>query len=135
MINLTIENNYIQLGGSQAEWCGKWKCIHAHVFIYPASLCLLVGAFNPFTFKVIIDMYDPISIFLIVWGLFSVGFFLFLCFLPREIPLAFVVKMVWWCWILLNFACLECFWSPYQIWRRILLGIIFLVVGSCLSSL
>ena len=24
-----------------------WKCIPAHVFIYLASLCLLVGAFNP----------------------------------------------------------------------------------------
>ena len=32
-----------------------------------ASLCLLVGAFNPFTFKVIIDIYVPIAIFLIVW--------------------------------------------------------------------
>ena len=37
-------------------------CIHS------ASLCLLVGAFNPFTFKVIIDIYVPVTIFLIVWG-------------------------------------------------------------------
>ena len=29
------------------------------------------GAFIPFTFKVIIDMYVPIAIFLVVWGLFS----------------------------------------------------------------
>ena len=56
MINLTTQNAY-NLGG-QAEWCGKWKCIQAHVFIYPASLCLLVGAFKPFTLKVV-DMYDP----------------------------------------------------------------------------
>ena len=56
-----------------------------------------VGAFNPFIFKVIINMYDPITIFLIVLGLFSVGLFLLLCFLPREVPLAFVVKLVWWC--------------------------------------
>ena len=35
-------------------------------FIHPGSLCFLVGAFNPFTFKVIISMYDPITIFLIV---------------------------------------------------------------------
>ena len=27
--------------GDEAEWCGKWKCIHAHVFICPASLCFL----------------------------------------------------------------------------------------------
>ena len=61
-----------------------------------ASLCLVVGAFNSFTFKVITDLYDTITIFIIVLGLLSVGLFL-LCFLPREVPLAFVVKLVWWC--------------------------------------
>ena len=45
----------------------------AHVFIFPASLCLLVDAFNPPTFKVVINVYDPITIFLIVLGLFSIG--------------------------------------------------------------
>ena len=34
-----------------------------------ASLCLLVGAFNPFTFKVITDKYDPVAIYFIVLGL------------------------------------------------------------------
>ena len=67
--------------------------MHAHVFNL-LSLCLLVGAFNPFTFKVIIDMYDPITVFLIVLNLFCVALFLLLCFLPREVPLAFVVKLV-----------------------------------------
>ena len=71
---------------------------YMHMFsICPGSLCLLVGAFNPFTVKVIINMYDPITVFLIVWGLFSVGLFLLLCFFPREVPLGFVVKLVWWC--------------------------------------
>ena len=37
---------------------------------------------------------DPITIFLIVWGLFSVGLFLLLCFLTKEVPLAFVVKLL-----------------------------------------
>ena len=60
-------------------------------------LCLSVGALNPFTFKAIIDMYDPITIFLIVLGLFFVGFFLLLHFLPRGVPLALGVKLVWWC--------------------------------------
>ena len=32
------------------------------------SLCLLIGAFNPFIFKVIMNIYVPIAIFLIVWG-------------------------------------------------------------------
>ena len=41
---------------------GSCFCIHS------ASLCLLVGAFNPFTFKVIIDQYDPVAIYCIVLG-------------------------------------------------------------------
>ena len=67
------------------------------MFSFSQSICLLVGVFNPLTFKVIIDIYDPITIFLIVLGLFTGGLFLLLCFLPREVPLAFVVKLVWWC--------------------------------------
>ena len=68
-----------------------------HIYIiHPASLCLLVGAFKPFTFKVITNVYDPITIFLILGDLFSVGLFLLLCFMPREVPLAFVIKLVWW---------------------------------------
>ena len=67
---------------------------YMHIF-HPGSLCLSVGAFNPFTFKVVIDVYDSIIIFLIVLGLFFVGLFLLLYFLPREIPLAFVGKLVW----------------------------------------
>ena len=63
--------------------------------IYLGSLCLLVGAFNPFTFKVVISMYDPITVSLVVWGLFSIGLFLLLCFLPRDVPSASVVKLVW----------------------------------------
>ena len=35
-----------------------------------ASCMYLVGTFHPFTFKVIINMYDSISVFLIVLGLF-----------------------------------------------------------------
>ena len=41
-----------------------------NTFIKSASLGLLVGAFNPFTFEVIINMYVTITIFLIVLGLF-----------------------------------------------------------------
>ena len=53
----------------------KWVSYILHIYrscfcIHSASLCLLVGVFNPFTFKIIIEIYVPISIFLIVWGLF-----------------------------------------------------------------
>ena len=36
--------------------------------IHSASFCLLVGAINSFTFKVIIDKYDPIAIYFVVLG-------------------------------------------------------------------
>ena len=71
--------------------------MYSHVFIHPANLCLWVGDFNPFAFKVIIYMYDLITIVLIVLGLFSVDKVSFSCFLPREAPLAFIVKLVWLC--------------------------------------
>ena len=39
------------------------------LFLYPFSQSLsLVGAFNPFTFKVITDKYDPVAIYFIVLG-------------------------------------------------------------------
>ena len=40
-------------------------------------LRLLVGAFNPFTFKVIIDKYDPVTIYFIVLGLGLYALFVF----------------------------------------------------------
>ena len=46
----------------------KWISYRQHIYgscfcIHSASLCLLVGAFSPFTFKVIIDILVPIAIF------------------------------------------------------------------------
>ena len=50
---------------------GSCFCIHS------ASLCLLIGAFNPFRFMVIIDMYDPVAIYFIVLGSSLYSLFLF----------------------------------------------------------
>ena len=36
--------------------------------MHSATLCLLVGVFNPFTFKVIIDKYGPVAIYFVVLG-------------------------------------------------------------------
>ena len=44
------------------------------VYIHAVSLCLLAGAFNPFAFKVIIDMYVLIVVLLIVLDLFYRSF-------------------------------------------------------------
>ena len=57
------------------------------VCIHLASLYLLVGAFNPFTFKVIIDMYVPITIFLIILGLlFVIVLYCYCCFPSLVFP-------------------------------------------------
>ena len=58
---------YVSLG---LKWVSCTQHIYRSCFcIHSASLCLLVGVFNPFTFKVPVDMYVPLTIFLIVWGL------------------------------------------------------------------
>ena len=54
----------------------------------------MVGAFNPFTFKVIIDKYGPVAIYFVVLGL---SLYTLSVFLSREDPLAFVGELVWWC--------------------------------------
>ena len=51
----------------------RWVSCRQHIqrscfCIHSASLCLLVGAFNPFMFKVIIDKYDSVPIYFIVLG-------------------------------------------------------------------
>ena len=61
------------------SWGLKWVSCRQHIYgscfcIHSASLCLFIGAFKPFTFKVIIDIYVPITIFLIVWGWFCRSF-------------------------------------------------------------
>ena len=89
-------------GQGRLACCSPWgpKELNTTEWLNWASLCLLGGAF------------DLTIIFLILLGLFSAGLFLLWCFLPREVSLAFVVKLVWQCWILLNFACMESFWFP-----------------------
>ena len=69
--------------------------------MHSSSLYHWVGAFNAFPFNVIINIYVFVNIFLIVLGLFFVGLLSFLpyspfllCFPHREVPLAFVAKLV-----------------------------------------
>ena len=51
--------------------------IHGSCFyIHSVSICLLVGAFSPFTFKIIIDVYVLIATLLIVLALFLLIFFI-----------------------------------------------------------
>ena len=49
--------------------------------------------------------------------------------------LTFVVKLVWWYWIRLTFACLKSFLFLHQFWMRSLLGTVILVVDFSLSVL
>ena len=57
------------IGRQILNHCATREAHESCFCIHSASLCLLVGAFNPFTFKVISDMYVPITIFLIVFCL------------------------------------------------------------------
>ena len=50
----------------------RWVCCRQHMcgscfLIHLATLCLLIGAFNPFTFKVIIDRYLHTAILLALY--------------------------------------------------------------------
>ena len=70
--HLVTFNQYVSLGL-------KLVSCRQHIYgccfcICSASLCLLSHAFNPFTFKVIIDTYVPIAIFLIILCFF-IGLF------------------------------------------------------------
>ena len=59
---------YVSLG---LRWVSCRQHIQGPCFcVHSASLCLLVGALNPFTFKVIIDKYDPITVYFVVLGSF-----------------------------------------------------------------
>ena len=59
---------YVSLG---LKWASCRQHIDVSCFcIHSSSLCLLVGAFSPVTFMVIIDMFVPITVFLVVLGLF-----------------------------------------------------------------
>ena len=66
---------------------------YMHMFSSTQPVYAMLDAFNPFPFKVIVNMCDPITIFLFVLCLFFVSLFLLLCFLPREVPSEFVVEL------------------------------------------
>ena len=76
--------------------CGSCFLIHS------AILCLLVGALNPLTFKVIIDRYLFIAIFSYLCSFLSV----FLPVLEAD-PLASLAELVWRRYILCGFVSLE----------------------------
>ena len=66
---------------------------YMHIFSSTQPVYAMLGASNPFPFKVIVNMCDPVTVFLFVLGLFFVSLFLLLCFLPREVPSEFVLKL------------------------------------------
>jgi len=60
------------------KWVSCRQHMHGPCFcIHSASLCLLVGEFNQLTFRIIIDIYVPITISLVALGLFCSFFFFF----------------------------------------------------------
>ena len=78
------------------------------------------------------DFVSLLYIYLYWWALSFVEFLFPVAafsFLPREVPLVFVVKLVLCCWILLAFAYLWSFWFLLQIQVRALQGKVILVGG------
>ena len=79
-------------------WSESWK---QHIcgscfFIHSATLCLLTGAFSPFTFKVIIDRYVLTAILWLAFGLFLYFYFVlssFFFLLPCDLMTIFSVNM------------------------------------------
>ena len=74
----------------------KWVSCRQHIYgsyfcIHSVRLYLLVGAFNQFTFKVIIDTYVPIGIFFLFWVCFC-KFFLSLVFIGYVSPFSICCK-------------------------------------------
>ena len=98
---------YVSVG---LKWVSFRQYIYGFCFcIFSASLSQLVRAFNFFTFEVIINI--QVSTAIVELVLVCRSFILscasfFFCFQPRKVPLAFVIKLVWWCWILLTLVCL-----------------------------
>ena len=86
------------------------------------------------TFKVIIDIYVPIAIFLIVWVDF-VDLFSPVVFLDYTNPFNICCTAGLVYWILLTFACLKSFLFLHQFWMRPLSGTVILVVDFSLSIL
>ena len=90
-----------------------WAAYTQFLFLHPFSQSI---SFKCFTFKVVINMYCH---FLNCFEIVFVSLFLLLGFLPRQTPLPFVVRLIWWCWILLGLS-VKLFLDP--IWMRSLLG-------------
>jgi len=61
-------SHFQSIGVLRSEWFSYRQHIYGSYFCtHSASLCLLVGTFNPFTLKAIIDICVPITICLICW--------------------------------------------------------------------
>ena len=90
-------------------------------YIHSASLCLLVGAFNPLKFKVISDIYVPIAIFKL-FGVDFVDLFFSLVFFNYISPFNICCKDGLMVQNRLNFACLKIFFNSPSILNEILAG-------------
>lgn len=103
-------------------YCGyKWF----YYFCLLASLLALCMD----DFLLLLSVFNSENFHFVVFLFLNVAF----SFLPREIPLAFLVKLVWLGWVLLAFASLESICFLHQIRMRALLSRVFWVVDFPLS--
>ena len=91
----------------------RWVSCRQHIcrlsfLAHSANLCLLIGAFNPFMFKVIIGRYLLTAIYFVTSFLslsLSLSLSLFFLFLVA-VPLASLALLAWWRCTLVTFFCL-----------------------------
>ena len=123
---------YVSLG---LKWVSYRQDIYGSCFcICSASLCLFVGAYNPFILKVIIEMCVPIAIFLIVWVDFE-DLFSSLVFLDYISPFNICCKAGLVVLNSLNFCLSEKLFISPSILNEILAGYSNLVANFSLSIL
>ena len=100
------------------------------LFLYPFSqLCLLVGAFSPFTFKVIIDLYVLIAILLTILDLFLLLFFLLLFSCDLMTIFSVVFEFIFLICLCINCRFLVCSYSEVLIEELY----VYEIVLSCYS--
>ena len=113
LLGIFFSNSSLSVCIGLLFWSGSlissmWSCF----LIHPATLCFLIGAFNLFTFKVIIDRYLFIAIYFFGTCV-PLSPTLFLPFL-KAVPLASLAVLVWRRCILWAFFCLRN--SLFHLW-------------------
>ena len=101
----------------------RWVSWRQHIVgssFHPAALCFLIGGFNPFTLRVIINKWGLSTVFYLLFSGHSISPFFFLLFLSAI--------LIWWfsmiffsvssCFIFHVSALIYVLWLPWGFYKR-----------------